>query len=52
MVNDVGRRDIGFGSDENEVYLFSRLGMISKIPRSSKQEVARQILEKTVDEAA
>jgi len=26
--------------------------MISKIPRSSKREVARQILEKTVDEAA
>ncbi|PIP32449.1 bifunctional phosphopantothenoylcysteine decarboxylase/phosphopantothenate--cysteine ligase CoaBC [Candidatus Gottesmanbacteria bacterium CG_4_10_14_0_8_um_filter_37_24] len=52
VVNDVGRKDIGFGSDENEVYLFSRLGMISKIPRSSKREVARQILEKTVDEAA
>ncbi len=43
VVNDVGRRDIGFDADENEVLLLSREGGRLEIPRRPKREVAEKI---------
>jgi len=45
MVNDVGEEDIGFSSDNNEVYVVSAKGLLMKIKKAPKKEVARQILE-------
>lgn len=44
-VNDVGREGIGFGADDNEVYIISREGFVEKIPRRSKSEIARRLVE-------
>ena len=44
VVNDISRDDIGFGADENEVMIYSKKGKVKKIPKTSKQQVARQIL--------
>lgn len=45
IVNDVGREGVGFAVDTNEVYIISSKGLITKIEKSSKKEVARKILE-------
>lgn len=44
VANDVSRSDIGFASDENEVIVFARQGEPLRIPRQSKRDVARQLL--------
>ena len=41
--NDISQEGIGFGSDENEVYIVSTEGE-RFVPRASKREVARAIL--------
>jgi len=43
VVNDVSRRDIGFGSEKNEVVIVSRDGE-HRIPKSDKVDVAFNIL--------
>jgi phosphopantothenoylcysteine decarboxylase/phosphopantothenate--cysteine ligase len=43
VVNDVGRADIGFDSEANEVLLLDRHGRREVVPRSSKREVAGRI---------
>jgi len=43
VVNDVSRRDIGFGSEKNEVVIISKDGE-HKIPKSDKVDVAFNIL--------
>jgi phosphopantothenoylcysteine decarboxylase/phosphopantothenate--cysteine ligase len=44
--NDISGRGIGFGSDENEVYVVSRdEGAERFVPRASKRRVARVILD-------
>ena len=43
VVNDVGRADIGFDSEANEVLLLDRHGRREAVPRSSKREVADRI---------
>lgn len=47
--NDISRAGIGFGADENEVYL---VGPEDErfVPRASKEDVARAILEELADE--
>lgn len=45
IVNDIGKDGIGFGSDENEVYIISHDRQILKIKRSPKIEIARKIIE-------
>lgn len=45
IVNDVGEKGIGFGADDNEVYLISKKGYAGKIEKSSKQIIARKALE-------
>jgi phosphopantothenoylcysteine decarboxylase / phosphopantothenate---cysteine ligase len=44
--NDISREGIGFGAEENEVYIVGR-GEVGErfVPRASKREVAREILE-------
>lgn len=47
--NDISRVDIGFGADENEVYIVSRDGE-RLVPRASKTEIARTILDIIITE--
>jgi phosphopantothenoylcysteine decarboxylase / phosphopantothenate---cysteine ligase len=47
--NDISREGIGFGADENEVYVVGRGGE-RFVPRASKQDVARIILESLLKE--
>jgi phosphopantothenoylcysteine decarboxylase/phosphopantothenate--cysteine ligase len=47
--NDISRAGIGFGTDENEVYVVSRRGE-RFVPRTSKKEVARVILDSLMTE--
>jgi phosphopantothenoylcysteine decarboxylase/phosphopantothenate--cysteine ligase len=47
--NDISREGIGFGADENEVYVVGRGGE-RFVPRASKEDVARVILESLLEE--
>jgi phosphopantothenoylcysteine decarboxylase / phosphopantothenate---cysteine ligase len=47
--NDISRQGIGFGADENEVYVVGRGGE-RFVPRASKEDVARGILESLLKE--
>ena len=44
VLNDVSRSDIAMGSDENEVTLIDRTGIVAVIARAPKDAVAREIL--------
>ena len=44
ILNDISRKDIGFFSDYNEVYILYKDGTIEKIGKGLKKEVARKIL--------
>ncbi|MGE4547395.1 MAG: phosphopantothenoylcysteine decarboxylase, partial [Desulfurella sp.] len=44
VLNDVSRKDIGFGSPNNEVTIIFRDGKIIHLPLMSKKEVAYNIL--------
>ncbi|MEM1442882.1 MAG: bifunctional phosphopantothenoylcysteine decarboxylase/phosphopantothenate--cysteine ligase CoaBC [Verrucomicrobiota bacterium] len=46
IANDVSRSDIGFDRDENEVTIFSADGAGEKLDRTSKDTLAREILER------
>ena len=46
VANDISRKDIGFSSDMNEVYILDKNQNISHINRDSKINIARKILEK------
>lgn len=45
IVNDVGRKGIGFAVDTNEVYIVSPKGLLAKIAKAPKTEVAKKILD-------
>lgn len=45
VANDISRRNRGFESDNNEVYIVSSNKKVKKIPLSSKREVAKSIIE-------
>lgn len=45
VANDISRRDIGFNSDENEVYILNRELQAKHIEKTSKQNIAKRILE-------
>ena len=45
VANDVSRGDIGFGTDENEVTLFFPDGRREPLPRASKSEIGRKLIE-------
>lgn len=44
IANDISRKDIGFGSDENEVHILDKNGKIEKINKTSKENIAKEIL--------
>jgi phosphopantothenoylcysteine decarboxylase / phosphopantothenate---cysteine ligase len=45
VVNDVGRSDIGFDAEENEVLILGRDGPAQEVSRRGKREVAERILD-------
>lgn len=46
VANDISRKDIGFSSDENEVYILDKNLNITHIEKDTKQNIAVKILEK------
>ena len=46
VANDISRKDIGFSSNENEVYILDKNLNITHIDKMSKSEIAVKILEK------
>lgn len=46
IANDISRKDIGFGSDENEVHILNANGGIEKIEKTSKENIAKEILKR------
>ncbi len=46
VANDISRKDIGFGADENEVHLLHRDGRIEKIEKASKEVIAKEIFKR------
>lgn len=46
VANDISRKDIGFSSDLNEVYILDKNLNICHIEKDTKKNIARQILEK------
>lgn len=46
VANDVSRRDVGFEVDDNEVTLLDASGTPTALPRMSKAEVARAVLDR------
>lgn len=48
VVNDISRDDVGFGTDDNEVYIVSKEGSVNKIDKDSKRKIAQKIIEFTI----
>ena len=46
VANDISKKDIGFSSDYNEVYILDKNQNISHIKKETKQNIAKKILEK------
>jgi phosphopantothenoylcysteine decarboxylase/phosphopantothenate--cysteine ligase len=49
VANDVGHAGIGFGSDENKVFILHDNGRIEDLPLMSKQQLAHAILSRVVE---
>ena len=45
VANDISRKDIGFNSDENEVYIIDKNLNINHIEKDTKDNIAKKILE-------
>lgn len=45
IANDISRKDIGFNSDENEVYIVDKNFNIKKLEKDTKNNIAKQLLE-------
>ena len=45
VANDISKKDIGFGSDDNEVYVIDRHDNIKKIDKGSKSNIAKAIVD-------
>ena len=45
VANDISKKDIGFGSDDNEVYVIDRHDNLKKIDKSSKSNIAKAIVD-------
>ena len=45
IVNDIGREGIGFSVDDNEVYIISPSGLLAKVEKSPKKEIAQNIID-------
>ena len=49
VANDISRKDIGFNSNENEVYILDKNLNIQHIEKDSKINIAKQILERVFE---
>jgi len=49
VVNDVGKKDVGFATETNEVFIIDKKKRILHVPLAKKREVARKILDVTID---
>ena len=45
VANDISQKDIGFGSDNNEVCIIDKFNNITKIDKSSKANIAKEIVD-------
>ena len=45
VANDISKKDIGFGSDDNEVYIIDIHDNIKKIDKSNKNNIAKAIVD-------
>jgi phosphopantothenoylcysteine decarboxylase/phosphopantothenate--cysteine ligase len=45
VVNDVGKKGVGFGTDTNEVFIIDKKKNIVNVPLAQKREVAKKILD-------
>ena len=45
VANDISKKDIGFGSDDNEVYIIDKHDNIKKIDKSRKSNIAKAIVD-------
>jgi phosphopantothenoylcysteine decarboxylase/phosphopantothenate--cysteine ligase len=45
VVNDVGKKGVGFGTETNEVFIVDKEKKVVHVPLASKREVARKILD-------
>lgn len=45
VANDISKKDIGFGSDDNEVYIIDKHDNIKKIDKNSKNNIAKAIID-------
>ena len=45
VANDISKKDIGFGSDDNEVYIIDRHDNIKKIDKGNKNNIAKAIVD-------
>lgn len=48
IANDISRKDIGFGSDENEVSILYKDGRIEKLEKNTKSAIAKEILNRII----
>jgi phosphopantothenoylcysteine decarboxylase/phosphopantothenate--cysteine ligase len=49
VVNDVGKKGAGFGTDTNEVFIIDKKKNVLHVPLAKKREVARKILDVIID---
>ena len=45
VANDISKKDIGFGSDDNEVYIIDKHDNIKKIDKSNKNNISKAIVD-------
>lgn len=46
VANDVSKKDIGFASDDNEVFIIDKNFLVEKIEKTSKKNIAKYIVDK------
>jgi len=49
VVNDVGKRGAGFGTETNEIFIVDKKKSVVHVPLAKKREVARKILDVAID---
>ena len=50
IANDISRKDVGFGADDNEVTILDKNGRETKLEKAPKSVIARKILEHIANE--
>lgn len=50
VANDISRKDIGFNSDKNEVYIIDKSLNVKKLEKDTKQNISKRILEEVFEQ--